>query len=381
MKFSDIIGQRKLKERLARMVDLGRVPHAQLFTGPPGSGKLPLAIAYAQYLMCENRSSGDSCGVCPACRKVEKLLHPDLHFIFPDKAGERKSPEAEEEAYIESLSVWRDLVNSNPYFTEGYWYAELGLNNKQGVIATGRAGLVIRKLTLKSVESDYKVMVIWLPERMNAQSANKLLKLIEEPPRNTVFLLVSENPNRIINTIVSRTQRVQVPPLESGDIALALAERYGVAPEKAHDISRVAAGNWLEALALQEGKGNRYFECYSSLMRLSFKRDFVGLVNWAKELAADYDREELKQFLLYSLKLLRESMVAKVGLSELSHTMGGQSEFAVKFSPYIELSRINDIASEFNQAYTQLVHNGNPKIILPHMAIGMARYVATKPVD
>ncbi|HRX30619.1 MAG TPA: DNA polymerase III subunit [Tenuifilaceae bacterium] len=380
MFFKDIVGQEGIKDRLIKSVQQGRIPHAQLFVGPMGTGKLPLAIAYAQYIMCENRGETDSCGVCHSCKKISKLVHPDLHFVYPAKSSEKKDADAEND-YDDTISAWREQILSNPYFSEADWYAQVGLANKQGVISTAKASEVIRKLMLKSFESDYKVMIIWLPERMNVQSSNKLLKLIEEPPEKTVFLLVSENPNAIIKTILSRTQQIMIPPVSRESIALALTDRLSVTPEKAHDISRLANGSWYNAINLLNAKPGDYFQHYSTLMRLCYKRDFKGLIDWSQEVAGEFEREELKQFLAYSLKLTRESMVARVGLSNISYIVGEESGFVQKFSPYISMNAIQEVSDEFSSAYEHISQNGNPQIVLSHMAVGMARFISQKPED
>jgi DNA polymerase-3 subunit delta' len=211
MLFSEIIGQENTKKQLIDSVQTSRMSHAQLFSGPEGSGSLPLAIAYAQYVSCTQQGADDSCGVCPSCRKYNKLAHPDLHFVFPVATTDKVKSKPVSDLF---LPEWRDILLTNPYFSFNQWLEHIGVDNKQGLIGTEEAGEIIRKLTLKTYESDYKVMVIWMPEKMNDSSANKLLKMIEEPPLKTLFLLVSEHPEQIITTIISRTQLVKVPRID-----------------------------------------------------------------------------------------------------------------------------------------------------------------------
>ncbi len=377
MFFSDIVGQDAVKEKLIKQAKENRVPHALMLAGPQGTGKLALAIAFAQYIMCENRTPSDSCGVCPACTKVSKLIHPDLHFVYPAKAGKDKSDTADDstiEGQEDLLTVWRKMVLDNPYMIETDWYDAIDLNNKQGIISVATAGEVIRKLSLKSFESDSKVMIVWLAERMNVQAANKLLKLIEEPPAKTYFIMVSENPNLILKTILSRTQQVFVPPLSASAIAIALTERLGITPDRARDIGKVSNGSYHEALRLTRHNTNDYFEQYRNLMRLCYAKRYPDLLDWVDDISR-LGREEQKEFLSYALKLTRESLMLNLGLDDISYLMGEESEFGKKFSPFLGIANVNQVTKTLAHAYECIAQNGNPQITFASMALQLAKHI------
>ncbi len=283
MKFSEIIGQKLIIDKLIRSVEEEKVSHAQLFAGPEGSGKLALAIAFAQYISCENRSDGDSCGICPSCIKYAKLAHPDLHFVYPVfKKGSQKEPVS-----TDFIVQWRELVLDTPYFNLNTWLNILGVENEQGLIYASEASEIIKKLSLKTYESDYKSMIIWLPEKMHTATANKLLKLIEEPPEKTLFLLVSEEADLILPTIMSRCQFVRVPAINREDLARAFSENLDVPADKANDLAKASNGNFVKGKSMVTEDENRKenFNQFVRLMRLSWMRDIVALTEWADETA------------------------------------------------------------------------------------------------
>jgi len=380
MQFKDIVGQEQVKQRLIKSVKEGRIPHAQLFTGPEGTGKLALAIAYAQYICCLNRLEDDSCGTCPSCRKYAKLIHPDLHFVFPIILSEKKSDSDDDKGPSGKLSdaflvQWRETLLANPYITETDWYEVIGAENKQGIIGTTESSDVIRKLSLKSYESEYKTMIIWLPERMNQSAANKLLKLIEEPPVNTVFLMISENPTQLLKTILSRTQIVKVPPIHRDSIALALVDRYQLNPAKANEISRVSNGSFQKAISLisvQEENPN--FVMFRQLMRLCYSNDVLGLLDWVNE-AVSLGREQQKELLTESLRLLRENLMLNIDLEDISYLAGEEVDFSKKFSPFINKENVYKIFNEFNLAIDHISRNGNPHIIFTDMCMKLVKMI------
>ena len=245
MLFKEIIGQEATKQQLRQAVREGRIPHAQLFAGVSGIGKLQLALAYAQYLNCPHRTDEDSCGVCPTCLQFEKLQHPDLHFVFPivkTDAGDTC------DAFLEP---WREIILANHYFDLDDWHKALGVETKQSMIYEKESGEILHKLSLKPYGNGYKVMIIWQPEKMNGTTANKLLKLLEEPPAQTVFILVSEHPEELLSTIQSRVQMIRIPRLETETIAHALMTK-GVDATRATDVARIAKGSYLAALKKME---------------------------------------------------------------------------------------------------------------------------------
>ncbi len=377
MLFKDIVGQEQVKQKLIKSVKEGRIPHAQLFTGQDGTGKLALAIAYAQYISCQQKGEDDSCGVCPSCHKFNKLIHPDLHFVFPIILSERKTDDEGPSGKLSDAFMiqWREVLLENPYITESDWYEMIGAENKQGIIGTTESSDVIRKLSMKSFESDYKTMIIWLPERMNQQAANKLLKLIEEPPQNTTFLMVSENPTQLLKTILSRTQVIKVPPIHRESIALALVDRYQMNPSRASDISRISNGNYRKAMSLiSVEEENPYFPYFRSLMRLCYANDVLGLLDWVGE-ASSLGREQQKELLTESLRLLRESLMLNMNLEDISYLAGEEIDFGKKFSPFINPSNVYQVFNEFNLAIDHISRNGNAQIIFTDMCMKLVKLI------
>jgi DNA polymerase-3 subunit delta' len=317
MLFSQVIGQAALKAKLIRAVREGRVSHAQLFLGREGSGGLALALAYAQYVMCENPGEHDACGTCSACHKMQRLAHPDLHFAFPVNSSKASEKNPVSDMFI---GEWRSLLLQNPYPTEEGWYAAIDLDNKQGNISKYEAEAIIRKLTLKAYEGRFKVMLVWLPERMNAVAANRLLKLIEEPPAQTLFLLVAENSGQMLKTILSRTQLVSLPPVDEGAMAAMLAQKFSLPQDEARAVAHLSEGSVVEAqrIAGQGDEKRSYFEQLVTLMRLSYAskaENVILLLQWAEEIAAQ-GRERQKNFLLYAQRMVRENFMLNQQVSE-----------------------------------------------------------------
>ena len=308
MFFREVIGQQHIKERLIRSVAEERVSHALLFAGQEGTGGFNLALAFAQYVSCRNRGESDSCGTCPSCHKYLKIAHPDLHFVFPVVSGKGiKDPVSDN--YIKE---WREFVLGNRYFSYNQWLNFIDAGNQQGIINKSESESILRKLSLKSFESEYKVMIIWLPEKMNLFSANKLLKLIEEPPSKTLFLLVTEDEERIISTIRSRTQLIKVPAIDNVSLVNALSEMEDVTSDRANEAVNLASGNYIRALeCLFPDEDNiLYFNKLQEMMRFAYgvKTDnskILDLMKWADEMAG-LGREKQKNFFEFSLRLIRE---------------------------------------------------------------------------
>lgn len=376
MFFRDIVGQEQVKQQLIQTVKEGRIPHALLFLGPEGSGNLALAIAYGQLVCCENPTENDSCGTCHSCKKYQKLIHPDLHFIFPVNTTKDSDKDVRSDHF---LAKWRELFLLSPYFSENKWYEYIGIENKQGSISKNEASEIIRKLSLKSFESEYKVVVIWLPERMNEVSANKLLKLIEEPPEKTLFMLVSENSERIIKTILSRTQLIKVPHIDRQSLASALEDRQAVESFMAQSIARIANGNFALAqqLAAEGSQSISWFEAFQQMMRLSYKKDVLGLMEWAEEMAS-IGRERQKNFFEYAEKLTRDSLMTNMGLTDLAFPGKNEEVFVTNFSPYIPAGVAQVIYREMNLAFLQISQNGNPKVIFTDLVLKMVKVINSK---
>ncbi len=379
MRFKDIIGQEDVKARLARTVDEGRVSHAQMFTGACGYGTLPLAVAYIQYLNCPDRKDGDSCGVCPSCRKISELQHPDVHFVMPvNKQGKKSGEMITSDVF---LPEWRRMVaGTGGYFDEQMWYGELGLENLQGLISKKDADEVIRKLSFKSFEGGYKAVVIWLPEKMNTEAANTLLKILEEPWDRTLFVLVSESPRLLLPTITSRVQEVAVPGIEPEAI-----ERYfaaqGIDSARARQASRLSRGNLLEARRIVSDEGaeekTEDFELFMGLMRLSYNDKHLELIEWGEGVAR-LGRERQKRFFENSIRLVRSSYMLNAGLEDIAYLWGAELDFCRKFSPFIGNHNVENLVSEMETALGQLRQNGNATIIFTHFALAVSKLIIKK---
>jgi len=374
MKFSDIPGQKEIINKLIGSVRLERVSHAQIFAGPEGCGSLALALAYGQYVSCENRSQHDSCGICKSCVKYEKMIHPDLHFVFP-VIKDKKINEPVSDNYIEQ---WRDFVKQAPYFGLNKWLDSIEVGNAQGLIFASEASEILKKLGLKAFESDFKIMIIWLPEKMHLSTANKLLKLIEEPPEKTLFLLVSDEPDKVVPTILSRCQMVKIPSFTTGDISAYLTERFRIHKAKADDISRVSNGNINRAIELCENEDSSLLnlERFKNLMRFAWKRDVVSVIGWSEEMAS-IGREPQKRFLSFSLRLIRENLM--LTLDQLKNSLvfmtGEEAEFSSKFHPFINQKNIYPITEELNKSFAHIEANGNAKIIFLDLGLKITRLI------
>ena len=354
MLFRNIIGQENTKKRLLSLIKESRLPHALMLWGNEGTGKLGLAIAMAQYLLCTNRNEHDACGECLSCKQIQKLIHPDLHFVFPIV---KNTTEPKCDDYMED---WREMVLQSPYFSYQQWINKIG-EGKQGQIYAKESEEILRKLNFKSFQIEYKVMIIWLPEKMNAICANKLLKIIEEPPAQTYFILVSEQPELLLTTITSRTQMIHVPGIATAD----MADSVGAG------IARIANGNYCKALQMQQeaNSSKEYFELYRNLM-LSVVRPaaVLELKHWAEQLN-DMGREEIKNFLTYAQHLTRECFILHVGQPDLNYLEVHEQDFAPKFVRFLNVENIEFIIETFTKAYQDIEQNGNGKIVLFDMGL------------
>lgn len=374
MNFARIPGQREIKEKLLRSVKEERVSHAQLFAGPEGCGSMALALAYARYISCENRTDYDSCGTCKSCVKYEKLIHPDLHFVFPVIKG-KKSADPVSDNYLEE---WRDFVKKSPFFTLNDWLDSIEVGNAQGMIFASEASEIIKKLSLKAFESEFKIMIIWLPEKMHQATANKLLKMIEEPPEKTLFLLVCEEPDKVIPTILSRCQLIKIPSFNHRDIQKYLTDSFQISANKASDISRVSNGNITRAIELCENENSSLenLERFKSLMRFAWKRDILSIINWSEEISTT-GREAQKNFISFSMRLLRENLMLSLDQMKngLVFLTGQEASFSGNFHPFISQNNIYPLTEEFDQVYSHIESNGNPKIIFLDLALKVTRLI------
>jgi len=371
MLFSEIIGQQDIKKQFIRTVFEKRIPHAQLLRGPEGVGKLALALAYAQYICCENKKSNDSCGVCPSCVKFAKLAHPDLHFVFPVIKPSNKSSVVCDDYIAE----FRSMILDNPYFGINDWFAQISDDAKQGIIYGNESEEIIRKLSLKTYESEFKIMIIWLPEKMNITCANKLLKILEEPPEKTLFIMVSNAPDQIITTILSRTQHIHIPRLKAKEIETALLQNDALEIEQTDAIyaANIANGSYLSALAvLNEGDENKQnFERFVVIMRLAWqvgnKKDHASLKSlrkWSEDMAqTSIGRERQKNFLSYAQRMTRENFIYNLQQPDLNSLTTFESDFSKRFSPFINEGNVEQIMAEFALAERQIEQNVNAKMI------------------
>ncbi|MDG2153897.1 MAG: DNA polymerase III subunit delta' [Crocinitomicaceae bacterium] len=357
MQFKDIIGQDNFKEKLIHGVQKNKISHAQLFTGDAGYGALGLSIAYAQYVLCLDKKKNDSCGTCSSCLKINKLQHPDLHFSFPTVQIESKTSNP-------FLSHWREQVKKNPYFTLFDWTQIIDIKGRQPIISVWESEDIQRKLTLTSYEGGYKVMIIWMADKMNSQCSNKILKILEEPPNKTIFLLVSQDNEILLDTIKSRCQILHLNRVDNAAIKLHLKTKYQLDQEQSESIASFSEGNIIKALELinideQEGS---LCDDFIGLMRSSYKKNVVEMMNWAEDMA-QIGKERQKLFLIYCSHMLRQCIIKNYG--SIDHVKVSESElsFINKFSPFINGNNIREFMKSIDDAYYQLDRNANPKIL------------------
>lgn len=368
MQFKDIYGQEAVKERLLKSVHEGRVPHAQLICGPQGAQKLSIALAFAQYINCKNRTDKDSCGECPSCKKMAGLIHPDVHFAYPIvKKGEK-------EAWCSDYAAeWRDMVKNNTSFTLNQWLDLIGADNKQGVIYANESEAINSKLVQKAYEGGYKTMIIWLPEKMHPTCANKLLKTIEEPLGKTLFLLVSNNAEEVLGTILSRTQRIPIPPVSEEAIQQYLRAKHPELDEQmVRDAAHLGNGNLIEAEGSVTGSSdnNVYFELFKNVMRSSYARNAKGMKEWSEDMNS-LGRKGQIAFLEYAQRMIRESFISNLKLPELNYMTAKEEEFVKKFGPFVNERNIAGLTKELQLAQRDLEQNTQAKIVFFDLALKM----------
>ncbi|SDR74413.1 DNA polymerase-3 subunit delta' [Formosa sp. Hel1_31_208] len=381
MLFSEILGQEHIKNHLTKSADFGRVPHAQLFVGPEGAGTLPMAIAYAQYLLCKNQNAENLEGNEACNLKFKNLSHPDLHFVFPVATNDKIKNHPVSNHFMEE---WRQLIEKQPYGNLFDWYRILGIDNKQGQIGVDEAQDIVKALSLKSYEGGYKVMLIWMAEKMNTSAANKLLKLIEEPPNQTVFILIAEDEEQIINTIKSRCQILHFPPLAEETIKDALIKNYQIPIADAVKIAHQANGNYNKAcdLVYSDSEDTQFEEWFVFWIRSAFKAKgnksaIHDLISWSETIAKT-GRETQKQFLNFCLDFFRQALLMNYNAEELVF-MEPKTGFKLeKFAPFVHGNNILDISNELQDAIYHIERNGNSKIILTDLSIKLTRLLHKK---
>ena len=366
MKFSDVISHNAAKQHLRSLVDNERIPHAILIDGQPGIGKFMLARAFAQYIHCENSHDGDCCGECPSCIQHETFNHIDTHYIFPViKRGNNKTSISDD--FIEE---WRDFLKENPYMDFEKWLDSLGNINAQPHIFVDESIDIIRKLNFTAHKAKYKIVLLWLPERMKLECANKLLKLIEEPYSDTIFIMVSNDAKQILPTIYSRTQRIELLRLGDEAIANYISDKYSIDYNNALSIAHLAEGNINRAereLNLAK-KTNKFFDLFVELMRLAYQRKIYDLKRWSNDVAS-LGREQSMQFLGYCQRLVRENFIYNLNVGQLNYMNEKESQFSVNFARFITERNVQKLIEVLNKAQIDIMGNANSKIVFFDLSV------------
>ena len=379
MRKSEVIGQEEAWARLTQMAREDRLPHAMMLCGPQGAGKMALAMAFANYLLCRNHTPDDeACEACPQCKMLARWEHPDLHFTFPTlklpSMGSDHKPVSDDFA-----RQWHEMVKESPYFSMDQWMNAIGAENQQAIITAGESDDLVRKLSLKSSQGGCKVSIIWLPERMNIECANKLLKLIEEPPQGTVFIMVSEEPDKLLETIRSRTQRIDIKRISTESISRQLKERYGLGDELANRMARLANGSWLKAVRELEkdSENTEFLADYQQLMRLAYMRNIHDLKPWSERIAG-YGREKQKRFMDYFIRLTRENFMYNFANPDLNYMSEEEEAFANKFARFINEANIIPISEMADKVQRDIKQNANAKIVFFDLALQMIMLLLKK---
>lgn len=370
MQFSAVVGHKTLKNLLIDEVRSGKLSHAQLFVGKPGYGPLPLAMAYVQYLFCENKGDTDSCGECPACLKVKHLQHPDVHFSFPTVQSLTSTANG-------ALNLWREQILENTaYFDLNTWIRLSDPKERKPIIGKDESQDIIRKLSLRSYEGGYKVMFIWMVEEMNTSSANKLLKILEEPPNKTLFILIAESIEQIIPTILSRCQTILVPRIQMDDISLFLRDRYQLNNENADAVASRSDGDVIEAIeqATHSAEGERFHNQFVQLMRVCYRKNVLEMLAWSEDLGQE-SKEHQKQFLRYGLHMIRQSMLKNYTEDQLTRVSKDEDAFLNNFARFITGNNVLDFTKMFNDSVYHIERNANGKILFTNLCFQVMRYI------
>lgn len=370
MQFKQIAGQTAIKQRLINTVNDNRVSHAQLFLGPEGSGSLALAVAYAQYLSCEDKQPDDSCGVCSSCRKYLKLAHPDLHFSYPFFAKDKN------DTALTFIEQWREALLANTYLSLDIWRGYLDAENKQANINIAECHQIIKKLSFKPFESAYKVLILWLPEYLDKEG-NALLKIIEEPQPNTLFLLVAQNQDQILNTIISRTQLIKIPALGYDEIKDELMQKHHQTELAAAEIAYLSAGNITEALAMLQQENKSYHALFVQWLRLCFANKGIEVMAFVDQ-ASKMGRENQKNFLRYGISFIRECCLLMAGAGNLVHLPAQELETAQKMTHVMTIAMTQAISTTLEKAHYHIERNANPKILFLDVSLQIIKVLKFK---
>jgi DNA polymerase-3 subunit delta' len=368
MRFADIAGQREVIDKLVRMTGEGRVPHAILFTEEPGYGALPIALAFVQYISCNNKKEGDSCGVCPSCNKISKLIHPDLHFAVPVNTT-KKITSDKKPVTDHFLDNWRSAVVSNPYISEEEWYEEIGMEEKSGLISVNESAVMLKKLSLMSYEGGGKFMLIWLPERMNRECANKLLKILEEPAEGTFFLLVTQSAGDLLSTIISRCQVIMLKPEDPMTLAKEIGARCNLQDEEAGYIASVSGGSFGNAIAISREKeaDSQFPSMFCNLLDNCIAKNLSGVITSWEEIA-QMGREKQKQFCGYALNYLRKCYMYSIGNESSAFILSREKESVIRYSKSVKPEFWEKAYVLINKAVEDLERNVNPKFVFADLS-------------
>ena len=371
MQFKEIIGQKTIKHQLIQTVLENRVSHAQLFLSSEGSGALPLAIAYAQYINCQNKTTTDSCGECSSCRKYERYIHPDLHFSYPFFASK------DAKIAVDVLEEWRNMLLEDPYFDLDIWRSKLNAENKQANIPIAEAHDIIKKLSYKAFEAETKVLIMWLPEFLDREG-NALLKIIEEPPANTLFILVANNQEQILSTILSRTQIVKIPKLADLDIENYLTHKAQISETQATEFSFLADGNLIVAKALLQDTPNNNAGYFAEWLRMGFGNKVPAMIAFT-DTVASWGRENQKNFIKYGINFLRECSLLLSGADDLVKLPHQTLEVAKKLATHVlNLAMVEALINELEQAHYHIERNANPKILFLDVSLQLIKIIKFK---
>ena len=369
MRFKDVLGQESAKKRIIKMVDSNEIPHAILLSGESGIPKLALARAMAQYIHCENRQNGDSCGHCPSCLQHQSFNHADTFYSYPFL--KKKGDLGDSTNSDDYISNWKDFLNENP-IVENYesWLTHLNNDNSQPSIMKGESKNIIHKMSLSALSSNYKILIMWLPEKLNLTCANSLLKLIEEPTEDSIFILVSNNSKQILPTIYSRVQNIELRRLSTEIIAKYLQDKYNLQQQDAISVAASANGNILlaENNLADDSENKAFFEDFTKLMRMAYARDLKQLKEWSEHVF-NYKREKIVRFLRYASRMIRENYIYNINESSLNYMTQEEETFSVRFSPFINEGNVIKMLEEFNRAELDIAGNANGKIVLFDLSI------------
>ena len=371
MQFKEIIGQENIKQQLIQTVVENRIGHAQLFLSPEGSGALPLAIAYAQYINCENKLATDSCGECSSCRKYQKYIHPDLHFSYPFFASK------DIKVAVDVLEEWRSLLLDDPYFNLDIWRSKLSAENKQANINIAECHDIIKKLSYKAFEAATKVLIMWLPEYLDTQG-NALLKIIEEPAPNTLFILVAQSQEQILSTILSRTQIVKIPKLSATAIENYLMDKAQLSENQATEYSFLADGSLIDAKSMLNDTPNNNASYFAEWLRMGFGNKVPAMIAFT-DTAASWGRENQKNFLKYGINFLRECSLLLSGADDLVKLQQQNLEVAIKLSTHVlDLAMVEALINELEKAHYHIERNANPKILFLDVSLQLVKIIKFK---